>query len=167
MGRINTVNMNYMETVVRFIVSLCLDYNINTGDIQENMLAMGNYIREFQEASKNMEVTIADNERLTSEVKHLNIQLESYRTMYEGYRKFTTSNMKNSKVDGNVLVERMLGLENEIEKLRDQNNTMLIKYSYAYGRKDDYKDQFLNLKKINEEERKAAEEAKKVADETI
>merc|ERR1711874_924492 len=161
MGRINTVNMNYMETVVRFIVSLCLDYNINTGDIQENMLAIGKYIREFQEASKNMEITLADNERLTSEVKHLNIQLDSYRAMYEGYRKFTAGNVKNSKVDGNVLVERMLGLENEIEKLREQNNTMLIKYSYAYGRKDDYKDQYLDLKKTYDEEKTASEEAKK------
>merc|ERR1711913_193175 len=115
------------ETVVRFIVSLCLDYNINTGDIQENMLAMGKYIREFQEASKNMEFTLADNERLTNEVKHLNIQLDSYKVMYEGYRKFTAGNVKNSKVDGNELVERMLGLEKEIENLREQNNLMLIK----------------------------------------
>merc|ERR1711874_844027 len=34
--RINTVNMNYMETVVRFVVSLCLDYNINTGYTREH-----------------------------------------------------------------------------------------------------------------------------------
>merc|ERR1711874_859726 len=130
------------------------------------MLAIGKYIREFQEASKNMEITLADNERLTSEVKHLNIQLDSYRAMYEGYRKFTAGNVKNSKVDGNVLVERMLGPENEIEKFREQNNTMLIKYSYAYGRKDDYKDQYLDLKKIYDEEKLTSEEAKKTSEET-
>jgi len=81
---------------------------------------------------------------------------------YEGYRKFTTKNVKNSQVDGSVLVERMLGLENEIEDLRKQNNAMLVKYSYAYGRKDDYKDKFLNLEKSSEENKKASEEAIKL-----
>merc|ERR1711874_508592 len=113
------------------------------------------------------EITLADNERLTSEVKHLNIQLDSYKVMYEGYRKFTAGNVKNSKVDGNELVERMIGLETEIDNLREQNNLMLIKYSYAYGRKDDYKDQYLELKKIYDEEKIASEEAKKTSEETI
>merc|ERR1711874_774821 len=62
---------------------------------------------------------------------------------------------------------RMIGLETEIDNLREQNNLMLIKYSYAYGRKDDYKEQYLDLKKIYDEEKIASEEAKKASEETI
>merc|ERR1711913_4469 len=112
----------------------------------------GKYIREFQ-ANKNLEFTLAENERLINEVKHLNILLDSYKIMYEGYRKFTAGNVKNSKVDGNELAERMIGLETEIDNLREQNNLMLIKYGYAYGRKDEYKEQYLELKKTYDEEK--------------
>merc|ERR1711874_396086 len=76
-------------------------------------------------------------------------------------------NVKNSKVDGNELAERMIGLEKEIENLREQNNLMLIKYSYAYRRKDDYKEQYLELKKTYDEEKIASEETKKTSEETI
>merc|ERR1711913_176078 len=126
----------------------------------------GKYIREFQ-ANKNLEFTQAENERLINEVKHLNILLDSYKIMYEGYRKFTAGNVKNSKVDGNELAERMIGLEKEIENLREQNNVMLMKYSYAYGRKDDYKEQYLELKKTYDEEKAASEEIKKTLEENI
>merc|ERR1711874_487984 len=115
--RLNTVNMEYMETIVRFIVSLCLEYNINTGDIQENMLEMGKYIREFQEANQHLEFTQAENERLASELKHQGVMMESYKAMYEGYKKFAAGNLKDSKGDGEELAKRMVGLEKELEDI--------------------------------------------------
>merc|ERR1711874_362448 len=127
----------------------------------------GKYIREFQEANKNLEFTQAENERLLNEVKHLSILLDSYKAMYEGYKKFAAGNVKNSKVDREELAERIIGLEKEIENLREQNNLMLIKYSYAYGRKDEYKEQYLELKKTYDEEKAASEDAKKTSEETI
>merc|ERR1711874_606822 len=145
--KISIANMNYMENVVKIIISLCLDYNINTGDIQENMLAMGNYIREFQRTSRGAEGIRADNERLSKEIEHLNIQLDSFRNLYEGYRRFTTNNVTGSQVEGSVLVERMLELEKEIEDLKNKNEKMEIKYSHAYGRKEDYKTKYLDLEK--------------------
>merc|ERR1711874_407965 len=157
----------YMETIVRFIVSLCLEYNINTGDIQENMLEMGKYIREFQEANQNLEFTQAENERLANELKHQGIMMESYKAMYEGYKKFAAGNMKDSKVDGEELSKRMVGLEKELEDLTEKYNQMLIKYSFAYGRKDEYKDSYINLKKTYDEEKKASAELKKTLEEHI
>merc|ERR1711874_655546 len=53
--KLNTVNMDYMETIVRFILYICLDYNINTGNIQESMLEMGRYIRDYQVTNENIE----------------------------------------------------------------------------------------------------------------
>merc|ERR1711874_742682 len=42
---ISIANMDHMENVVKIIISLCIDYNIKAENIQENMLAMGVYIR--------------------------------------------------------------------------------------------------------------------------
>merc|ERR1711874_156899 len=74
---------------------------------------------------------------------------------------------KNSKVDGEELAERMIGLEKEIEDLTEKYNQMLIKYSFAYGRKDEYKEQYLNLKKTYDEEKAASAELKKTLEEHI
>merc|ERR1711874_764938 len=163
--KIDTVNMEYMETIVRFIVSLCLEYNINTGDIQENMLEMGRYIREYQEASKHLEFTQAENERLASEVKHQGVIMESYKAMCEGYKKFAAGNLKGSKGDGEELAKRMIGLEKELEDTTDKYKQMLLKYSFAYGRKDEYKDCYYNLKKAYEKDKKKFAEQKKTLEE--
>merc|ERR1711913_161435 len=74
---------------------------------------------------------------------------------------------KNSKVDGEELAERMVGLEKEIEDLTEKYNQMLIKYSFAYGRKDEYKEQYLNLKKTYDEEKAVSSELKKTLEEHI
>merc|ERR1711913_102110 len=163
--KLNTVNMEYMETIVRFIVSLCLEYNINTGDIQENMLEMGRYIRKYQEASKHLEFTQAENERLASEVKHQGVIMESYKAMCEGYKKFAAGNLKDSKGDGEELAKRMIGLEKELEDITEKYKQMLIKYSFAYGRKDEYKDSYINLKKAYENDKKKFAEQKKTLEE--
>merc|ERR1711874_602 len=90
---------------------------------------------------------------------------DSYKAMYEGYKKFAAGNVKNSKVDGEELAERMVGLEKEIEDLTEKYNQMLIKYSFAYGRKDKYKEQYLNLKKTYDEEKAVSSELKKTLEE--
>ena len=42
-------------------------------------------------------------------------------------------------VKGSVLVDRMLVLDEKIKDLRNKNESMELKYSHAYGRKEDYK----------------------------
>merc|ERR1711895_353162 len=46
--KISLANIDHMENVVKIIISLCIDYSIKAENIQENMLAMGVYIRDFQ-----------------------------------------------------------------------------------------------------------------------
>merc|ERR1711874_913504 len=117
------------------------------------MLEMGRYIREYQEASRYLEYTQAENERLTSEIKYQSDIAESYKAMCEGYKKFA-GNLKGSKGDGEELAKRMIGLEKELEDITDKYKQMLIKYSFAYGRKDEYKDCYYNLKKAYENDKK-------------
>merc|ERR1711874_806324 len=109
------------------------------GDIQENMLAMGRYIREFQESKQGADEIRADNERLSNEIEQLNVQLKSIKDLYDGYRKFATNMVTGGTVKGSVLVDRMLVLEERIKDLRTKNESMELKYSHAYGRKEDYK----------------------------
>merc|ERR1711913_221045 len=165
MGRLNTVNMEYMETIVRFIVSLCLEYNINTGDIQESMLEMGIYIREYQEASEHLDYTKAENDRLTSEIQLQTSIAENYKAMCEGYKKFAAGNLKGSKGDGEELAKRMVELEKELEDTTEKYRSMLLKYSFTYERKDEYKDCYYNLKAAYEKDKKKFAEQKKELEE--
>merc|ERR1711874_430887 len=147
-------------------VSLCLEYNINTGDIQESMLEMGRYIREYQEASEHLDYTKAENDRLTSEIKLQTSIAENYKAMCEGYRKFAAGNLKDSKGDGEELANRMVGLEKELEDTTDKYKSMLLKYSFTYGRKDEYKDCYYNLKAAYEKDKKKFAEQKKTLEES-
>merc|ERR1711874_678398 len=55
--------------------------------------------------------------------------------------------------------------EKELEDITEKYKEMLIKYSFAYGRKDDYKDSYINLKKAYEDDKKKFAEQKKILEE--
>merc|ERR1711874_109610 len=151
----------------RFIVSLCLEYNINTGDIQESMLEMGKYITEYQVANENFDYTKAENDRLTSEIKLQTSIAENYKALWEGYRKFAAGNLKDSKGDGEELAKRMVGLEKELEDTTEKYRSMLLKYSFTFERKDEYKDCYYNLKAAYEKDKKKFAEQKKELEENV
>merc|ERR1711913_114266 len=46
-------------------------------------------------------------------------------------------------VQGSVLVERMVEIEEERKKLKKYAESMELKYSQAFGRKNEYKDKYL------------------------
>merc|ERR1711913_200143 len=80
-------------------------------------------------------------------------------------KKFAAGNLKDSKGDGEELAKRMIGLEKELEDITEKYKQMLIKYSFAYGRKDEYKDSYINLKKAYENDKKKFAEQKKTLEE--
>merc|ERR1711874_597263 len=80
--------------------------------------------------------------------------------------KFAAGNLKDSKGDGEELAKRMIGLEKELEDITDKYKQMLIKYSFAYGRKDEYKDSYYNLKKAYENDKNKFAEQKKTLEES-
>merc|ERR1711895_80933 len=107
--------------------------------IQENMLSMGKYIREFQKTKKKAEETKVENKRLEKEIRELNLQLKSIRTLYDGYKNFANTMVISVSVPGSVLVEEMLVLQEQIKELRAKGERQELKYSQTYGRKNEYK----------------------------
>merc|ERR1711913_124795 len=84
---LDTVNMDYMESIVRYILYICLDYNINIGNLQENLLEMGKQIKEYQQNSGMLEATKLENNRLNSEIElQINIA-DNYKKLWEVYKK--------------------------------------------------------------------------------
>merc|ERR1711874_548971 len=158
---------DYMETIVRFIIYLCLDYNINTGNIQESMLEMGRYIREYQATNENIEYTKAENERLTSEIKIQTSIAENYKSLWDGYRKFAAGNVKDAKGEEEELTKRLVELEKELDKTSERYRTMFLKYSFAFERKDEYKDCYYRLKAASEKEKERLENQKQKLEERI
>merc|ERR1711874_595631 len=141
--KISLANIDHMENVVKIIISLCIDFSIKTENIQENMLAMGVYIRDFQKTKEKVEETKNENERLEKEIMLLNNQISSLRKLYNGYREVANTNVISDTVQGSVLVERMVEIEEEKKKLKKYAESMELKYSQAFGRKNEYKDKYL------------------------
>merc|ERR1711874_806420 len=105
--KLNTVNMDCMESIVRFILYICLDYNINTGNIQESRLEMGRYIRDYQMNSENLEYTKMENDRLNSEIKIQTNIADNYKALWEVYKKNAAGKAKDAKGDEEELTKRL------------------------------------------------------------
>merc|ERR1711874_547999 len=120
-------NVDHMENVIKIIISLCIDYNVKAENIQENMLSMGKYIREFQKTKQRAEETKEDNIRLETELHELGLQLNSIRSLSDGYKEFANSMVRGGSVPGSKLVEDMLEMQGEIkEKLWEKTRKLSI-----------------------------------------
>ena len=75
-----------MENLVKIILALCIDFSIKSQSIQENMLAMGEYIKELKNTKKNAGENKAEIDRLEHEIKMLTEQLENMKSLYSSYR---------------------------------------------------------------------------------
>merc|ERR1711874_114673 len=128
---------------------------------------VGKYIREYQVANENFDYTKAENERLTSEIKLQTSIAENYKALWEGYRKFAAGNLKDVKGDGEELAKRMVELEKELENTSERYRSMVLKYSFTFERKDEYKECYYKLKAANEKDKKKFAEQKQKLEENI
>merc|ERR1711874_321566 len=165
--RLDTVNMDYMESIIRYILYICLDYNINTGNIQESMLEMGRQIRDYQLNSEILEVTKMENNRLNSEIKIQTNIADNYKALWEVYKKNAAGKVKDAKGDEVELTKRLVELEKELEKTSEKYRTMFLKYSFAFSRKDEYKDCYYKLRKASEKEKERLEKQKQKLEESV
>merc|ERR1711874_406049 len=132
-------NVDHMENVIKIIISLCIDYNIKAQNIQENMLSMGKYIREFQKTKQSAEASKEQNIRLETELHELSLQLNSLRSLSDGLKSYVDSMVRDGPVAGSVLVQDKIDLEEKVKKMEAMGETQEKKYSQTYGRKDHYK----------------------------
>merc|ERR1711874_252770 len=150
--KLDTVNMDYLESIVRYILYICLDYNINIGNIQENMLEMGKQIKEYQLTSEMLEATKLENNRLNSEIQIQISIADNYKKLWEVYKKNAEGKVKYAKGDEVELTKRLVELEKELDKTTERYRSMFLKYSFAFSRKDEYKDCYFRLKLASEKE---------------
>merc|ERR1711913_249890 len=165
--KLDTVNMDYMESIVRYILYICLDYNINTGNIQENMLEMGKQIRDYQLNSGMLEATKLENNRLNSEIQIQTSIADNYKALWEVYKKNAEGKVKDAKGDEVELTRRLVELEKELDKTTEKYRSMFLKYSFAFSRKDEYKDCYFRLKLASEKEKERLEKQKQKLGESI
>jgi len=77
---------------------------------------------------------------LEKEIALLNTQITSLRKLYNSYKEVAIANVVSETVKGSVLVERMVEIEEARKKLKLYAESMELKYSQAFGRKNEYKD---------------------------
>merc|ERR1711913_52251 len=155
--KLDTVNMDYMESIVRYILYICLDYNINIGNLQENLLEMGKQIKEYQQNSEMLEATKLENNRLNSEIQ-LQISIaDNYKKLWEVYKKNAEGKEKDAKGDEVELSKRLVVLERDLDKTTEKYRSMFLKYSFAFSRKDEYKNCYFKLKIASDKEKERSE----------
>merc|ERR1711913_214554 len=141
------------ESIVRYILYICLDYNINIGNIQENMLEMGKQIKEYQLTSEMLEATKLENNRLNSEIQIQISIADNYKKLWEVYKKNAEGKVKDAKGDEVELTRRLVDLEKDLDKTTEKYRSMFLKYSFAFSRKDEYKNCYFKLKLASEKEK--------------
>merc|ERR1711913_229224 len=143
------------ESIVKYILYICLDYNINIGNIQENMLEMGKQIKEYQLNSEMLEATKLENDRLNSEIQIQVSIADNYKKLWEVYKK--NAEGKGDEVE---LTKRLVDLEKDLDKTTERYRAMFLKYSFAFSRKDEYKNCYFKLKLASEKEKERLEKQK-------
>merc|ERR1711874_752152 len=63
--------------------------------------------------------------------------------------------------------KRLVELEKELDKTSEKYRTMFLKYSFAFSRKDEYKDCYYKLRKASEKEKERLEKQKQKLEESI
>merc|ERR1711874_283869 len=165
--KLDTVDMDYLESIVRYILYICLDYNINIGNIQENMLEMGKQIKEYQQNSEMLEATKLENDRLNSEMQIQVSIADNYKKLWEVYKKNAEGKVKDAKGDEVELTKRLVDLEKDLDKTTERYRAMFLKYSFAFSRKDEYKNCYFKLKIASEKEKERLEKQKQKLGESI
>merc|ERR1711874_624143 len=140
---------------------------INTGNIQENMLEMGKQIRDYQLNSEMLEATKIENNRLNSEIQIQTSIADNYKALWEVYKKNAEGKVKDAKGDEMELTRRLVELEKELDKTTERYRSMFLKYSFAFSRKDEYKDCYFRLKLASEKEKERLERQKQKLGESI
>merc|ERR1711913_201874 len=165
--QLDTVNMDYMESIVRYILYICLDYNINIGNLQENLLEMGKQIKEYQQNSEMLEATWVENNRLNSEIElQINIA-DNYKKLWEVYKKNAEGKEKDAKGDEVELTKRLVVLERDLDKTTEKYRSMFLKYSFAFSRKGEYKNCYFKLKIASDKEKDRSEKQIQKLEENI
>ena len=79
----------------------------------------------------------------------MNTQITSLRKLYNSYKEVANTNVVSETVQGSVLVERMVEIEEARKKLKLYAESMELKYSQAFGRKNEYKDKCKELERTH------------------
>merc|ERR1711913_3881 len=160
--KLDTVDMDYLESIIRYILYICLDYNINIGNIQENMLEMGKQIKEYQQNSEMLEATKLENDRLNSEIQIQVSIADNYKKLWEVYKKNAEGKVKDAKGDEVELTKRLVDLEKDLDKTTERYRAMFLKYSFAFSRKDEYKNCYFKLKLAKKEKERLEKQKQKL-----
>merc|ERR1711874_888380 len=97
---------------------------------------------------------MGENNRLNSEIKIQTNIADNYKALWEVYKKHGAGKVKDAKGDEVELTKRLVELEKELDKTTERYRSMFLKYSFAFSRKDEYKDCYFRLKLASERKRK-------------
>merc|ERR1711913_186430 len=91
---------------------------------------------------------------------------DNYKKLWEVYKKNAEGKVKDAKGDEVELSKRLVELEKDLDKTTERYRSMFLKYSFAFSRKDEYKNCYFKLKLASEKEKERLERQKQKLEES-
>ena len=109
-----------MENILRIILAICIDYNIQVQSIQETMVSMARFIRELLVLGYKIEIIDRDRIGLEVENQKMKSEVEILRTHMASINQFINRLMTDGERPGSEIAAEIIDLEGKVRNLEGQ-----------------------------------------------
>merc|ERR1711874_599668 len=109
-----------MESILRIILVICIDYHIKVQSIQDTMISMAKFIRELLVLGCKLEITDRNSKRLEEEKQKLGADVENLRTQLVSTNQFLNRQMVEGPRSGSEIAQEITGLETKVKTLEEK-----------------------------------------------
>ena len=128
-----------MESILRIILAICIDYHIKVQSIQDTMISMAKFIRELLVLGCKLEVTDRNSKRLEEEKKKLRSEVENLRAQLVSTNQFLNRQMIEGTRSGSEIAQEITGLETRVKTLEEKATEEEAKLKQMRESKEYYK----------------------------
>ena len=128
-----------MESILRIILAICIDYHIKVQSIQDTMISMAKFIRELLVLGCKLEITDRNSKRLEEEKQKLGSDVENLRTQLVSTNQFLNRQMVEGPRSGSEIAQEITGLETKVKTLEEKAIEEEAKLKQMWESKEYYK----------------------------
>ena len=145
--KLDNAPIKHVENIIKIIISICIDFNIQVQTIQETMKSMAGFIKELLVQRYRIEIVNLENKRLEEEkqaVMEENSNLKVYNQVVKGVadsfvNKGKSKEIKENKEKKRDLIAEIVEYKVKITELQVHGKNRDELYAAAYNRKEHYK----------------------------
>merc|ERR1711874_882760 len=108
-----------MESILRIILAICIDYHIKVQSIQDIMISMAKFIRELLVLGCKLEITDKNSKQLEVEKQKLGSDVNNLKAQLVSTNQFLNRQITEGPKTGGEIAEEIIGLETKVKTLEE------------------------------------------------